>query len=303
MTDNPTFTRRDAQFDSQGVTCRAWVYEPAEPNGAALVMAHGLAGTRDAGLEPFAEAFADNGYTVVLFDYRHFGASDGEPRQLLSIGKQLQDWQAAVTFCRALPGVDEARIGLWGTSFSGGHVVTTAARDPRIAAISAQGPMLDGLSAALNIMRYAGLGQLLKISAYGAADQVRAWLGRDPVTVPVTAPPGEFAAMSSPDAQAGYGAITPADWRNEMTARMTLYLPLYRPVARAGQLKCPALILACTGDSVAPASAADRLARKAGPQVTLKRYDIGHFDIYVGAARDRAIADQLAFFDQHLGAR
>ena len=125
----PTFKRTDTAFTSGNVTCRAWLYTPADADGAAIVMAHGLGGTRDAGLEPFAERFADNGYTVLLFDYRHFGASDGEPRQLLSIKRQLADWKAAVAHARGLPGVDPDRIGLWGTSFSGGHVLTTATQD------------------------------------------------------------------------------------------------------------------------------------------------------------------------------
>ncbi len=299
MTQN---TRSDVEFSSHGTVCRAWLYTPTAPNGAAIIMAHGLGGTRDAGLEPFALEFANNGFTVVLFDYRHFGASDGEPRQLLSISRQLQDWRAAVSYTRSLPGVDAARIGLWGTSFSGGHVLTTAANDSSIAAASAQGPMVDGLAASLEMVNYAGVGRLARLAAYGSVDQLRGVLGLQPITVPLVAAPGEFAAMSSHDALSGYGAITPSGWRNEMSARLALYLATYRPITKARKLRCPILIQACTKDSVAPAAAAVKLARKAGPNVELKEYDIGHFDIYVGKDRERAVADQLSFFKRALAA-
>ena len=291
--------RREIEFTSQGTTCRAWCYSPTAPEGTAIVMAHGLGGTRDAGLEPFAEGFAADGHTVLVFDYRHFGASDGEPRQLLSIRRQLQDWQAAVACARELDDVDPQRIGLWGTSFSGGHVIVTAANDPTIAAASAQGPMLDGLAAALNVVSYAGVGRLLRVTGYAIADQLRGLLGLSPVTVPLVAAPGEFAAMSSHDSL-DYLRITPPDWRNEMSARMMLYLATYRPIKKAKKLRQPILIQACMRDSVAPVSAAIQLASRAGPNVELKQYDIGHFDIYLGDDRTRALTDQRDFFKRAL---
>lgn len=110
--------RSDVEFSSQGITCRAWLYTPARPNASptsCIVMAPGLGGTRDAGLEPYAHRFVNAGYFVLLFDYRHFGASDGEPRQLLSISRQLNDWAAAIVFARRQPGIDPRRIALWGT--------------------------------------------------------------------------------------------------------------------------------------------------------------------------------------------
>jgi dipeptidyl aminopeptidase/acylaminoacyl peptidase len=133
--------RRDITFASGGVACRAWLYTPAGPRPAPLiVMAHGLAGTRRCGLEPFAEKFAAAGFFVLVFDYRRLGDSGGSPRQLINIRSELEDWAAAVACARGLPGVDAARIALWGTSLSGGHVVVAAARDGGIAAVSAQCP-------------------------------------------------------------------------------------------------------------------------------------------------------------------
>lgn len=93
-----------------------------------LVMAHGLGAIKEMRLDAFAQRFADAGYAALVFDYRHFGDSTGEPRQLLDITLQRQDWSAAVDFARTLPGVDGSRIVCCrGTSFSGGHVIATAA--------------------------------------------------------------------------------------------------------------------------------------------------------------------------------
>ena len=296
-------SRKDVSFSSAGTTCRAWLYEPqiaARQPTPCIVMAHGLGGTRDAGLEPYAERFCAAGFVVLLFDYRHFGASDGEPRQLLSVERQLDDWAAAIAYARSLDGVDPARIALWGSSFSGGHVIVAGARDGRVAAVSAQGPMMDGMASVLGYARYAGLGSLLRLSAAGVVDQLRGLAGLSPVYVPLIAPPGQLAAMSSHDAETGYRAIVPSNWRNQMSARLALHLGMYRPIAAAAKLKCPVLIQVCMNDTVAPASAALATARKLGERATLKRYDIGHFDIYVGEGFERSSTDQLEFFRRTL---
>ena len=117
-------------FDSHGVSCAAWLYRPeaGERSSAVpcVVLAHGFAGTREARLDAYAERFAQAGMAALVFDYRNFGASGGEPRQLLDIGLQLEDWKAAVAFARSLEGIDPERVALWGTSFSGG----TSSRPP-----------------------------------------------------------------------------------------------------------------------------------------------------------------------------
>jgi uncharacterized protein len=297
------YPRVDVEFFSKTGTCKAWIFRPrgaADAPAPCVVMAHGLGGTRDAGLEPYAQRFASAGYVVVLFDYRHFGASSGEPRQLFSIRRQLQDWASAIAFARRLEGVDRTRIALWGTSFSGGHVIVAAARDGEIAAISAQCPMTDALAALRSYIRHAGIGTFLKLGVYGMIDQVRAMLGWSPVHVPIIGRPGELAAMCSPDAVAGYGAITPPQWRNQICARFALTISGYRPVAYVRKLGCPMLIQVCLHDNLAPASAAIAAVHKMGVKAELKRYDCDHFDIYVGANFERAIGEQLAFFDRVL---
>lgn len=294
----------DVRFRVRGDAIAGWWFWPEKPVSEpvpCIVMAHGLGGTRDAGLAPYARVFAEAGFAVLLFDYRHFGDSDGEPRQLVSVSRQLADWQGAIDYARQQSGVDPDRIALWGSSFSGGHVIVAAARDGRVAAVSSQGPMMDGLAAVFNVIGYAGLTGLLKLSGLALQDQARALTGRAPLYAPIVGRPGETAAMATADAEPGYRSIAPQNWRNELAARLALQLPFYRPVRYANRLPCPALIITCSEDSVAPPEAAEKVARKAGFQAELRRYDgMGHFDIYTGEGFERSSSDQLDFFRRHL---
>ncbi|HSW14484.1 MAG TPA: alpha/beta hydrolase [Solimonas sp.] len=295
----PVFQREDVAFQSQGTTCRAWLYRPARSattRTACIVMAHGLGGTRAAGLEPFAERFAANGHAVLLFDYRHFGASDGAPRQLLTVGRQLDDWRAAIRHARTLPGVDPARVALWGTSLSSGHVLTIGAEDSGVAAISAQNPMTDGLATVLHLIRNAGLWHLCKLAALGLVDQLRALLGLSPLLLPIVGRVGQTATLNAAGAYEKYLAIADASWRNQMSARLALTLGLYRPSTKAQRLRCPVLIQACMEDTVVSAPAAVALARRI-PRAELKQYAcMDHFSIYAGNDFERAVGDQLRFF-------
>ena len=105
--------RRELSFTADGEQLAGWLFDPSlDGKGSCVVMAHGLGGVREAGLEPFARRFAAAGMRVFVFDYRHFGDSGGEPRQLLDIDRQLDDWRAAIAFARSLEGVDPERVGI-----------------------------------------------------------------------------------------------------------------------------------------------------------------------------------------------
>lgn len=296
--------RSDVAFSSRGTTCRAWLYQPdpSTQGGAGrpcIVMAHGFGGTRDAGLEPYAHRFAAAGLAVLLFDYRHFGASDGEPRQLLSVRRQLQDYATAIAFARSLPQVDPRRVAVWGTSFSGGHALVTAAQVPGIAAAVAQCPMMDGLAAVRNIVAYAGLGSLLRLTAHGLLDLCVAPFGGTRL-IPIVGKPGELAMMSSADAEAGYRAIAPPDFQFDVAARIALSAGLYRPVKSAARVRCPVLLQICDKDSVAPVTAVDDVARRLGPLAEVRRYPIGHFEPYLPPHFEQSVSDQLEFLARHL---
>lgn len=297
--------RRDIEFKSGGVTCRAWLYEPdasiTRP-APCIVMAHGLGGTRRDAIEPYAQRFGEAGFFVLVFDYRHQGDSDGEPRQLISIPRQLQDWAAAITFSRHQTNIDPRRIALWGTSLSGGHVVITAARDPSIAAIAAQCPMMDGRASTQMARRASGPGNFMRLGFAAINDALRAFFGLRPKYVPLVAPHGGLAAMASADAYEGYTALVQPTWRNEVAARLFLSFPFYRPLSYAKAVECPSLILVCLKDSVASTRATEAVAARIGDKARLLKLPIGHFDIYKGEWFERSNEEQVTFFKDALHA-
>jgi pimeloyl-ACP methyl ester carboxylesterase len=295
-------------FDSGGVRCvgvhlRGRGDAFAGPDGArpCVVMAHGFAATADSGLMPFAERFAEAGVDALVFDYRHFGASEGEPRQLLSIRRQLDDYAAAIAFARTLDGVDGERIVVWGSSFSGGHVVPVAVADGRVAAVVSQVPSMDGVATMLNALRKTGPAGMAKLTALALRDLAASARGRPPVTAPAVAAPGGVAFMTTPDAEPGMRAVAGASWRNEVAARIALQLGLYRPGLQTDRLPCPMLVQIADSDSVAPAQAAQEAAWRATGRAEVRTYPIGHFDIYTGAPFEQAVADQLHFLRRHVG--
>ena len=300
----------EISFDSCGTRC-AGIHLAGDTDGfldenglrPCVVLAHGFGGTVDSGLVPYAERFAAAGLHALAFDYRHFGASDGEPRQLIAIGEQLEDYAAAIAYARSLPGVDPARIAVWGTSYSGGHVVAVAVADGRVAAVIAQTPAMDGLTAVANVARYAGPGHLARLVAAGVRDQLRALRAQDPVMIALVGPPGSLAAMTTPDAQPGYEKITGPTWRNEAAARIMLRAGSYRPGRQADRLPCPMLVQVADRDSVAPVKAAQDAVWLATGRGEMRTYPIGHFEIYTGEPFEKALADQLLFLRRHLGPR
>jgi cephalosporin-C deacetylase-like acetyl esterase len=107
-------------------------------------MAHGFSAVKEMYLDRFAEVFAAAGLNVLVFDNRCFGASDGEPRQEIDPWAQVRDYRDAITYLHTLPEVDPGRIGIWGSSYSGGHVLVVAAIDRRVKAVVSQVPLISG---------------------------------------------------------------------------------------------------------------------------------------------------------------
>jgi dienelactone hydrolase len=295
--------RQHVSFPSHGETCAAHLYRPAEAGGdvPCVVMAHGFSATRDDSLPAFAERFAEAGFAALVFDYRHFGASTGQPRQVLDIGRQLDDYRAAIAYARSLPGLD-GRIVLWGTSFSGGHVLTLAAERDDIAAAIAQVPFTDGPSTVLKTPPRNALGGAL----LGALDQALALVPGNPlgpIRIPAVGQPGSFAVMTAPEAEPGFQATVGehSRWRNAVAARIILHVGLYRPGAHADRIGCPLLVCVADRDETTPPGPAIAVAERA-PLGELRRYPFGHFDGYVGDGFARLAADEVTFLRRHLSA-
>jgi dienelactone hydrolase len=283
--------RTDVSFAGE---VAAWLYQPEGATGA-VVLGHGLSAVRDQRLPAYAERFAAAGLAALIFDYRHFGASGGEPRQLLDIDRQLEDWRSAFAYARGLTGI--AKVGLFGSSFGGGHVLSLAAEEPAVAAVVAQCPMTDGLKASLKTPKLTSA----KLAKVALQDQVGSYLGRRPKLIPAVGRPGELALMSTDDAVSGFASITPPDsaWINAVAARVGLKIGLYRPGRRAAEIGCPVLVCVCDQDSLVDVEASDKVAHDA-PQGEVAHYPIGHFDIYTGEWFERAATRQTEFLVRHL---
>lgn len=298
MSTAPCFNRFDVSFTSGEDRCAAWLYLPtgvASP--PVVILGHGLGATREMRLDAFAERFAQAGIAALAFTYRHFGDSGGQPRQLLSIKRQLADWDAAIDWVKNHPDVDGTRIAVWGSSFGGGHAITVASRHPELKAAVAQCPFTDGLASALAL----GPAGSLKTLPVVARDLVSMVLRRPPVMIPLAGPPGSVALMNAPDALPGYEALLPHEttFRNEVAARFAPTGTTYRPGRAAKKVKFPILFCVSDTDSVTPPAQTLRYARTA-PRGEIKRYDAGHFDFYLGEPFEALVRDQTEFLTRHL---
>ncbi|HJQ05793.1 MAG TPA: alpha/beta fold hydrolase [Nocardioides sp.] len=286
-------------FSSAGVRCAA-THFPGPDGAPVVVLGHGLAGTQDSGLFPFAEAFAAAGLHAVTFDYRGFGASDGDPRQVVSLADQVDDWHAAIDAAQALPGVDPSRVVLWGVSLAGGHVVSVAAARPDVAAVISVVPMVDGRAAARLATHHHSTGQLLASTGRGLASAVRRRAGRGPAMMPVVARPGEAGALTLEGAYEDYLAIAGPTWRNEVAADVVLELGSRAPLKAAADLEVPWLVQVADFDRSAPQHAAMKAAFAGRAEV--RHYPGDHFDLFAGKPfHEPAVEHSLHFLRRVVG--
>lgn len=240
---------------------------------------------------------------VLAFDYRHFGASGGEPRQVIDIAEQQDDYRAAVRYARSQDGIDPDRIALWGTSLSGGHVLAVAATDPAIAAVVSQVPLIDGWHRGRTLhqrLNWNVTWRTVQFTAAAVLDLIQGRRGKDPYLVPVVAGPGRVAVFTEPYARAAFEALggEGVGWRNALAPRLLFALPRYRE-GTAANLHMP--VLMCLGDHDLQASSryAAHIASLM-PRVEIRRYPVGHFDVYLGTLWDEICSAQAEFLHRHL---
>jgi pimeloyl-ACP methyl ester carboxylesterase len=278
----------------------AWLYLPDGPGPhPVVVMAHGIGGVKAAGLAPFAERFADGGFAALVFDYRHWGGSTGEPRQLLSIRRQLADYRTALAWTHADDRLDSTRIFVWGTSFAGMHIVELAASEPSLAGAIAQCPLVDGLAGVAKIPLPRGL----RLTAHALADLFGSAVGRSPLYLKVSVPPEDLGLIATEDAMAGHARLNPGDgsWPNDITARSVLDATMHRPVRRAGRARCPLLMVVAEHDTMAPIAPALAVASRA-PRGELYRSRGGHYDVYAGGLdHENVVRVEMEFLRRHAG--
>lgn len=295
--------RIDVEFEAEGgVKLRAWLFQPeggAAPYPA-ITMAHGYAGTREHGIEHFARKFAENGFVVLLHDHRGFGASEGQPRQDVDPWRQIADWRRTISFLERQPNVDASRIGLWGSSYAGGHAIVLGATDRRLRCVVAQVPTISGYEQGLRRIPPEGMTRLEESFAEDERSQARGEpLRRQKI---VSADMTEAASYRAQDAIDFYLQPVPeGSWENQVTVRSTRMSRMYEPGTWITRVSpTPLLMVVALNDTVTVTDLALAAYEKALEPKQLKLLPGGHFDPYVkqfDAASDAA----LSWFQQNLG--
>lgn len=297
--------RRDIFIPSYGEKLHAWFYPTTKKEDGrkppVVVMAHGLGGVKNMRLDAFAERFSEAGLSCLVFDYRFFGQSTGKPRGLIDIAEQIKDWNVAIEYASKMDEVDADRIALFGSSFSGGHVIKLAADlGDKVKATVSQCPFTDGLASAPTV----GYTVVPRIAFHALRDLLFGSKQSPAVYVPLVGDPGQTALLNAPDCVTGYKALLkPGETTLEVEqvpARIGLWLSLYRPGSYAAKVKSPIFFAICENDSVAPPKNTLAFAKKA-PNGTPKWYKgMGHFDVYVGDAFDVVTKDYVEFYQNTL---
>jgi uncharacterized protein len=295
-------TEIELSFKSGKETCAATLFLPeaASLRGHRLpciVLGNTMGATRVDRLDAFARHFAQNGFAALTFDYRSFGESTGLPREVCDIPGQIDDFHAAIDFAKSLDGIDPNRIGLWGASLAGGHVVVVGAERKDISAIASLAPTADCTDIALSIPKILLAGLVWESNV----DLFKWVFGLRPNYVPLVAKPGITAAMNTPGVLSDYLAMISPDssWRNQVAARLFLRLPLYRPIRHAKRVVAPLWVGVCDGDDIASPAKAKAMANKA-PRGESCYYDAGHLNALIEPRFERVASDQLNFFRKHL---
>lgn len=294
-----TYTVEPLYVQSDQETIAADFYRPkAHHKPAVILMAHGFAGLRHFKLVQYAQRFAQAGYAVILFDYRYWGGSTGRPRELISLSAQLDDWRTMIQYASNCKCVDNRRIVLWGTSLSGGYVLSLASELKNIQAVMVQVPYVDGTETAklYPLQRYP---QALKISSQ---DYMGSKMGLNPKTLPVV---DQFQLCFLPTADSYYGYLSMVNpdyyWSGEVPARVFFNLMRYRPIQSVRKINIPVLFIAAKKDSLIPIESSREAATNIAPFVYYHEWEMKHFDVYHGSWFEKAVTTQLEFLHERIG--
>jgi uncharacterized protein len=300
-------TTEDIEFTAGNATLRGWFYPPSGRTGTApcVVLQTGFSGVKEMATPDYAEVLQAAGLACLVYDHPGFGASDAlapTPRQEIDPWQQVRCIQDAITYAQSRPEVDADRIGLWGTSFAGGHAVVVAAIDRRVGAVVTQLPLISGARTFGDLIP---IGARAGLEAAFAAERRARFAGADPTLIPVVADdPTANAALSSPGAFEYFTQLarkTAPAWRNEVTLTSMELMRGYEPGAWIRLVApTPLLVVAAPADHLADgrevlAAYEDALQPKA--LVTLPG---GHFDQYSGANFERGAAATRDWFVDHL---
>jgi pimeloyl-ACP methyl ester carboxylesterase len=310
------------QITSQGTPLESWVYLPKQSSSPppVVVMAHGMGAQKDIGLWTYAEKFVEAGMAVVVFDYRSFGGSGGSPRHWVSPRRHLQDWEAVVSHIQSssLDGrVDGSRIGLWGVSYSGGHVLVTAAKfRHNISVVIANEPYVSP-AAVLSTTSVRGAGRTLRLLAVGISDELRRLISRytrfklPPVYLRLVAPITDPNALALLPLQESEMAIRnvhappkrQGGWQNKVLARVVLEALGYNPSKHFGKITAPVYFRVAMLDHLCPPSVVLDAVKKAGfmeGQIVIQERNVTHLEAHSTGVKESEIKPVIAFLRKHL---
>ncbi len=298
--------RHDITFASEGLNCVGWLYVPDdlgndEQQRPAVVMAHGFSAVKEMYLENFAEKFVEAGLVALVFDYRYFGDSEGEPRGRLFPTEQQEDYRNAISWVGRRPEVDPDRIGVWGSSYSGAHVLHLAAFDRRIKCAVSQVPLVDGWANAQRLMRpdvFAGFHEML------AQDRISRYEGAESYKVPVVAPEGEPSALPTPESFEWFtetGRSIAPNWLNEVSLESMEKFLEYSPAANIHRISpTPLLMIVAGNDTLTPTDLAVAAYERALQPKSLVITSGSHFDAYTEPGLSETSIPAVQWFERHL---
>lgn len=295
--------RQDVEFKTEdGTRLRGWHFVPPGTTGkvATIVMAHGFSGTKELLLDRFAEAFTGAGFACLVYDHRNTGSSDGTPRQHIDPWQQVRDFRDAISFAETLPGTDAQRIGIWGSSYAGAHVIVVAAQDRRVRCAVSQVPLVSGHA---NFRRLVRADQIATMQQAFAEDRRRRMQGEPSQLLPVVAPEGQPSALPTPASYAWMTEKAKAHaptWRNEVTLHSVEMFTEYEPGAYIAYVSpTPLLMVVALQDDLTVADESLKAFERALEPKQLKGIRCGHFDVYDRHFTESSAA-ATAWFRQHL---
>ncbi|SCK32064.1 hypothetical protein VAR608DRAFT_2776 [Variovorax sp. HW608] len=294
--------RTDVEFEADGgVKLRGWLFvPPGEGRRPAITMAHGYAGVKEQGIEPFAKAFAEAGFVVLLHDHRGFGASEGVPHHDVDPWRQVADWRRAISYLETLDAVDPKRIGLWGTSYAGGHALVLGATDRRLKCVVAQVPTISGYEQGLRRIPPENVATIEEMFAQDDRAQLR---GEPPRRQAIVSDDMRIAASyRARDAIDFYlQPVPPGAWENNVTVRSTRAARMYEPgqwIARVSPT--PLLMVVAMRDTITLTDLELAAYERALQPKRLVTIEGGHFDPYLSQFHVSSGA-AVEWFKQHLG--
>lgn len=292
----------EVQFPAEGgINLAAWLFLPdhAGPHPA-ITMAHGYGGTRHHSLEGFAKAFASAGFVVLVHDHRGFGASGGAQRQDINPWQQIADWRRAISYLEAHSAVDPERMGLWGTSYAGGHALVLGATDRRLRAVVSQVPTISGYEQGLRRVSAEALPALEALFDEDERAQLR---GEPPRYQAIaSADPAVMAAYRSQDAiDFNFQPVPDGVWENKVTIRSSRMARLYEPGVWISRVSpTPLMLVVASHDKTTPTDLALSAYERALEPKKLVIVPGGHYDLYSGAAGKQAQDAAVQWFRQRL---